>query len=463
VNVQLIDANTDKHIWANGYDRDVTDVFAIQSDVAQKIAKTLQAKLSPGEKSRIERSPTENGEAYLAFVLAHNLAGVFEDLEKLRQSEQLYERAIELDPNFALAIAHYSQLESWILRKSLRTPERREKARTLAERALQLQPDLPEAHLARGFSYYYGDNNYDSALKEFEIAQRALPSESEVYLAIGAIQRRQGKWTESSANLEKSAALDPKNALVLLNLALSYMYQRNFEAADKTFDRAIVAEPQSVLSRLKKAELAIIWKGDVGFAENQLSLVPLEHDPDGVVTGTRIWVLMQQRKFADALQVAQQFRGETFTYLDFGLCPKAYLEGRLYQYQDDKMKAQRAFEHARTVTEQLVRDAPDDPFCHMQLGAILAGLGRKEDAINEGKKAVELLPESEDAVAGPIATGALAEIYASVGKHDEAFLLLDHLLAAPHGLTVPQLKLDPVWDPLRADPRFQKLCEEKQK
>ena len=154
VNVQLIDANTDKHIWTNGYDRDVTDVFAIQSDVAQKIAKTLQAKLSPGEKSRIERSPTENGEAYLAFVLAHNLAGVFEDLEKLRQSEQLYERAIELDPNFALAIAHYSQLESWILRNSLRTPERREKARTLAERALQLQPDLPEAHLARGFSYY---------------------------------------------------------------------------------------------------------------------------------------------------------------------------------------------------------------------------------------------------------------------------------------------------------------------
>ena len=290
-----------------------------------------------------------------------------------------------------------------------------------------------------------------------------MPSESEVYLAIGAIQRRQGKWTESSANLEKSAALDPKNAFVLLNLALSYMYQRNFEAADKTFDRAIVAEPQSVLSRLKKAELAIIWKGDVGFAENQLSLVPLEHDPDGVVTGTRIWVLMQQRKFADALQVAQQFRGETFTYLDLNLCPKAYLEGRLYQYQDDKMKAQRAFEHARTVTEQLVRDAPDDPFCHMQLGAILAGLGRKEDAINEGKKAVELLPESEDAVEGPIATAALAEIYASIGEHDEAFLLLDHLLAAPHGLTVPQLKLDPVWDPLRADPRFQKLCEEKQK
>ena len=192
VNVQLIDANSDEHVWANDYDRDVTDVFAIQSDLAQKIAEALQAKLSPGEKSMMERKPTENGEAYLAFVQAHNLSCAFEDLEKLKQSEQLYARAIELDPNFALAIARYSQLESWLLHEGDRAPERRDKARTLAERALQLQPDLPEAHLALGFSYYYGDNNYDAALREFEIAQRGLPNESEVYLAIGAIQRRQG-------------------------------------------------------------------------------------------------------------------------------------------------------------------------------------------------------------------------------------------------------------------------------
>src|SRR5436190_186494 len=194
VNVQLIDANSDEHIWASDYDRDVTDVFAIQSDLAQKIAEALQAKLSPGEKSRIEQKPTENAEAYLAFVQAHDLSCAFEDLEKLKQSEQLYARAIELDPNFALAIARYSQLESWLLHEGDRAPERRDKARTLAERALQLQPDLPEAHLALGFSYYYGDNNYDAALREFEIAQRGLPNESEVYLAIGPIQRRQGKW-----------------------------------------------------------------------------------------------------------------------------------------------------------------------------------------------------------------------------------------------------------------------------
>src|SRR5436190_4837768 len=159
VNVQLIDATTDEHLWASDYDRDLTDVFAIQTDLAQKISEALQAKLSPVEKSRMERKPTENGEAYLAFVQAHNLQNAVEDLGKLKQSEQLYARAVELDPKFALAIARYSQLESWIVHTFERTTERRQKARALALRALQLQPDLPEAHLAMGFSLYYGDND----------------------------------------------------------------------------------------------------------------------------------------------------------------------------------------------------------------------------------------------------------------------------------------------------------------
>src|ERR1700738_2854101 len=238
VNVQLIDATTDEHLWASDYDRDLTDVFAIQTDLAQKISEALQAKLSPMEKSRMERKPTENGEAYLAFVQAHNLQHAVEDIGKLKQSEQLYARAIELDPNFALAIARYSQLESWILHDLDRTPARREKARALAERALQLQPDLPEAHLALGFSYYYGDNNYDAALREFEIARSGLPNESEVYLAIGAIQRRQGKWAESTANLEKAVSLNPKDSWPLQNLAFNYQMLRDFTKANQTIDRA---------------------------------------------------------------------------------------------------------------------------------------------------------------------------------------------------------------------------------
>src|SRR5437870_9900553 len=273
VNVQLIDANSDEHIWASDYDRDVTDVFAIQTDLAQKITDALQAKLSSAEKSRIERKPTENGEAYLAFVQAHNLQNEFEDLEKLKQSEHLYARAIQLDPTFALAIARYSQLESWIVHTFERTPERREKARTLAQQALRLQPDLPEAHLAMGFSLYYGDNDFEAALKEFEIAQRDLPNEAEGYLALGAIQRRLGKWPESTANLEKAASLNPKDSWVLQNLALSYQTLRDFDAANKTIDRALKVNPDNLGLWEVKSKLAIAEKGDLSVAERAFQAV----------------------------------------------------------------------------------------------------------------------------------------------------------------------------------------------
>ena len=460
VSVQLINANNDEHIWAEDYDRDLTDVFAIQTDLAQKIASALQAKLSQSEKARIDRMPTQNPDAYLLFIQAHdyaNRADMFR--EASFKAEQLFEGAIKLDRNFAAAFAGLSKVESWIYHSFEPTPARREKARFNADQALRLQPDLAEGHLALGFSYYYGDRDYEHALTEFEIAKRDLPNEAQAYMAIGAIQRRQGKWVESTANLEKSAALDPKNENVLFNLAASYMAQRNFETADKIFDRAIATAPQSFGSRGMKAAMAIIWKGDVAFAENQLSLVPPEFDPDGIVTSARVWVLTLQRKFADALQVAQQFRGEILAYLNTAPCPKAFLEGRLYLYQGDRMKAQVAFQHARTSAEKLVRDAPGDSTRHGQLGAILAGMGLKEDAIKEGKKAVELLPEFQDAFDGPQATAALAEIYAWVGENDEALRLLDHLLRVPAGLTVPLLKLDPVWDPLRKDPRFQALID----
>ena len=460
VNVQLINANNDEHIWAEDYDRELTDVFAIQTDLAQKIASALQAKLSPNEKARLDRRPTRDSDAYLLYVQAHGYANRpdrFRDTSL--KAEELFEQAIKLDRNFAAAYAGLSMVESWLYHESEPIPAHREKARLNAEESLRLQPNLPEGHLALGFSYYYGDRDYERALSEFEIAKRDLPNEADAYSAIAAIQRRQGKWAESTANFEKAVSLDPKNANVLFNLGLNYMAQRDFETADKIFDRAIAADPQAFASRGMKSALAIAWKGDVGFVEKQLSLVPGEFDPDGLVTAARVGILMLQRKFADALKLLQQFRGETLLYPDTGPCPKALLEGRLYLYQGDKTKAQAAFERARLVAEQLVRDAPGDPGRHVQLGAVLAGLGLKEEAVNEGRKAVESVPESQDAFEGPQATAALAEIYAGVGEYDEAFRLLDHLLKVPNGLTVPALKLDPVWDPLRKDPRFQALID----
>src|SRR6266516_4269003 len=273
VAVQLINTENDEHLWAEDYDRELTDVFAIQTDLARKIASELQAKLSPSEKAQFERKPTENGEAYLAFVQGHDLSCTFEDFEKLKQGEQLFERALDLDPNFALAVARYSQLESWIVHTFDPTPSRREKARALAERALQLQPDLPEAHLARGISYYYGDNNYEAALKEFEIAQRGLPNESEIYLYIGSIQRRQGKWAESTANMEKAVSLNPKDIWPLQNLTFNYTMLRNYDAANKTIDRALTLNPTALELWEVKSKLAIIEKGDFSVAERGFAAV----------------------------------------------------------------------------------------------------------------------------------------------------------------------------------------------
>jgi TolB-like protein/Flp pilus assembly protein TadD len=460
VNVQLINANNDEHIWAEDYDRDLTDVFAIQTDLAQKIASALQAKLSPNEKARLDHRPTQNPDAYLLFVQAHEYASkkdMFRDTSL--KAEPLFEQAIKLDPNFALAFAGLSMVESWAYHSFDPLPTRREKARLNADEALRLQPDLPEGHLALGFSYYYGDRDYERALAEFDVARRDLPNESQAYLAIGSIQRRQGKWAESTANLEKSAALDPKNISVLINLIFSYVAQRDYETADKLLDRAIAASPQSFQARALKGFMAAQWKGDLSAAEKAFSSIALEADPDGLITMARFWVPRLQRKFPEALQVLQGFRGETLFNTTTAPCPKAFLEGEIYRLQGDEAKARTAFEHARVVSNELLRAAPDDPARHGQHGLILAALGQKQEAIAEGKRAVELLPESQDALDGPQGTAALAQIYAWTGEFDEAFRLLDHLLAVPSNITVPMLKLDPAWDPLRQDPRFQPLID----
>ena len=459
VNVQLIDAENDEHIWAQDYERDLTDVFAIQTDLAQKIATALQAKLSPNEKARLDRPPTANPDAYLLFVQAHDYANRPDhSSDTMLKAEQLYEQAIKLDPNFAAAFAGLSRVESWAYHSSDPVPARREKARIMAEKALQLDPDLPEGQLALGFSYYYGDRDYARALNHFEIAKRGLPNEAEAYLAIGAIQRRQGKWKESTENLEKAAALDPKNATLLSNLGANYLAQRQFEAADKIYDRAIIAWPQSFSAHAFKGVVAILSKGDLSVAENQLALVPITTDVDGLITSTREWVMTLQRKFSDALKAMQQFRGEVLHAYE-GSVPKAFLEGMLYHYEGDRLKAQMAFEQARTVAERLVREGPDDAPRRVILGQVLAALDQKDAAIAEGKRAAELLPESEDAFGGPSITEGLAQIYTWTGEHDQAFRLLDHLLETPNGITVPLLKLDPAWDPLRKDPRYQTLID----
>lgn len=462
LNVQLINAVNDEHIWAEDYDRDLTDVFAIQTDLAQKIAHELQAKLSPTEKAQMARKPTENGEAYLAFVEAHNLHMQMEDREKLKQAEQLYERALQMDPNFALAAADFSRMESWIYHNFDPTPQRREKARSLAERALKLQPDGPEGHLALGFSFYYGDRDYENALKEFAIAQRGLPNEAEVYLAIGAIQRRQGKWTESNANLEKAASLSPKESWPLQNLAFNYQTLRNFEAANKTIDRALKLSPESLNLWSIKAQVEISEKGTYEIAERCAKLFSKSQMPENEkahLAAAVVQIRLLERDYPDALHEAESVKDELLEKDPEGLCSKYEVLGIAKKMLKDDAGAREAFLTARRYAEKYLSDAPSEAKRHATLAEVLAWLGEKDAAIAEAKRATELLPESVDAFEGPSMTQTLAEVYVLVGEHEKAIDLLDGLLSRPSPVTVAMLKAIPIWDPLRANPRFIELLK----
>ena len=462
VNVQLINAETDEHMWAEDYDRDLTDVFAIQTDLAQQIVRELQAKLSPSEKAQIERKPTENGEAYLAFVQAHNLSHAIESLEKLKQSEQLYQRAIDLDPKFALAIARYSQLQSWFLNDVERTPERVEKARTLAEQAMQLQPDLSEAHLALGFSYYYGDKNYEAALREFEIARLGLPNESEVYLAIGAIQRRQGKWAHSIANMDKAASLNPKDTWALQNLTYNYSILRNYDAANKTVDRALALDPTAMELLGVKSSLAIAEKGDFGVAETgfeALKSIPMTNEQKLRTADARADVFLLERRYSDGLREAESLSDDQAASYPTGLWSKYYHIGFARRALEDESGARAAFLKAKSAAEEQLKRTPDVAKLRIQLAKVLAFLGEKDFAMAEAQRASELQPESKDAFEGPAITEGVAQVCAILGAKDRAIEILDGLLNRPSYVTVQGLKVNPIWDSLRNDRRFQALID----
>jgi TolB-like protein/class 3 adenylate cyclase/Tfp pilus assembly protein PilF len=461
VNVQLISAENDEHIWAEDYDRELTDVFAIQTDLAQKISSELRAKLSPSEKAQIERRPTENGEAYLAFVQANNLGCALEDFDKLKQSEQLYERAIQLDPNFALALARSSLVQSWLVHTYDPTRERREKARALAERALQLHPDLPEAHLAVGFSYYYGDNNYDAALREFEIAQRGLPNESDAYLAIGAIQRRQGKWAESTANLEKAVSLNPKEIWPLQNLTFNYAMLRNYDMANKTIDRALALDPTALEPLEVKSRLAIAEKGDFSVAEKAFEAVksiPMTNQQKLKTAGGRAEVFLLERKYREGLQEAESLPDDLLAPIHpAALSSKYYLIGFARKALQDEAGARAAFLKAKDLLEAQLKASPDAADMHIRLAKVLAYLGEKDAALAEAQRGTELQPESKDAFGGPEITEGVAQVHAILGDNGRAIEILDGLLSRPSAVTVQVLKVNPIWDSLRNDPRFQAL------
>ena len=473
VNVQLINAETDQHLWAEDYDRQLTDVFAIQTDLAQKIAHELRAQLSPSEQAQLQRKPTENGEAYLAFVEAHNLHCSVEDRGKLNQAAQLYERAIQLDPNFVLAIANLSILHSWIYHNFEPTDTQRDLAKKYADRALELVPDSPEAHLARGYSLYYGAQDFNAALDEFAIAQRSLPNDSNVYLVIGAIQRRQAKWKESTANLERAAKLNPKDTWPLQNLFFNYQMQRDFEAAERTIDRALTLNPKSFSLLSLKAQLAVTARGDLSVAEKGLAeferlrtegkLKDLDPETIAGVTIAKANILMFQEKYQEAIKVIHELPAEKFHDKPQGAIEVRLLEGLAHQKLGQTAEAQAAFSRAKEAAKTALQEAPNEASRHALLARALAYLGEKEAAIAEAKRAMELRPESMDAFEGPQITVSLAQVYAITGENQKAIEVFDHLLGQPGDLTVAFLKIDPTIDDLRGDPAFEEMLAKHEK
>ena len=458
INVQLIDAANDRHLWAQVYDRELTDVFAIQSELAQEIASALKATLSPGEQARIERKPTQNGDAYLLYLEAHEIFGRPDrHHDDLAQVEALYEKAIQLDPTYALAYARLSHLQSWMFYAVEPLPARAQKARDAAGEALRLQPDLPESHLAMGYVNYYVDRDYDAALNELATARAGLPNDPGVFRAMAAIQRRQGKWDQSSASYAKAVSLDPKDPILLENMGMNYLAVRDYTTAAKVFDRALKAAPDTFTIRELRARVDFYSKGDLRPMAALLAAYPENVDPNGTITLARYNYKMYQREFAELLAIldrspAEKSRGETSAPIS-----KAFLKATVYAAVKDQAKAKASYEDARGKAESAVRESPEDGPRHALLGLIYAGLGRCDEAVAEGKRAVELLPEAKDAFDGPIMVISRARITMMCGDLDTALALLDRSLQTPAGVTIHELRLDPIWDPLRNDGRFQQM------
>ncbi len=461
INVQLIDTTNDQQLWAQNYDRQMTDAFTIQGDLALEIASALKAKLTPGENARLREHATENGEAYLLYIQANDL---FADYGKrkpdLEKAEQLYQKAIQLDPTFALAFAQLSQVQVLLYSIYDRTPARLERAKDLVDRAVQLRPDLPEVHMALGRYYGHGegsrpDVDYARGMSEWKIALRDLPNNADIYNALAKLERHLGQWEQSTIHFQHAAALDPNAPEAWHRLYFNYWLTRNFPAGKEALEHAMRVAPNRWELAEHRAWLDVWAKGD-GSALERLR-APVGSAPEELRTEERFAIKMFLSKFADAEMIV---RDDPRDLIGIEQTPKALLLGQVYLRQGDVAKAHASFQNARPTLEQAVQTTPNEEGIRFALADVYAGLGRKADAIREGKEAVARNPEAKDAWFGQFALTDLARLYAKLGDADSAIPVLEHLLSEPSTLCQQDLRLDPSWNPIRGDARFQKLAEQ---
>ena len=468
VNVQLIDAHSARQIWANRYDRTLADSLGLQGELASEIADALRATLSTDEQARVTAKPTQNPDAYVFYLRANQLSRNPDTLlEDYKTAEQLYLQAIALDPDFALAHARLASVCAEIFHYYEPTEDWKTKARTEAQIALRLQPNLAEGHFALGQCIYWMDQDYDRALEQFDIAARLSPSDGDIARLIAAIKRRQGKWKESLEEYEQVAKLDPQNPNTVRELIFTNTAMRRWPEAARWVEQLRAMAPASIVAKVQRGYVEFWWKGDTGLLKSLLNQVPPGVDPDGGVTSVRWDIAMLDRDYTAARRVIDASTAKELSYTGEASTPRAFFEGCIALAQGDIVVAQKYFQDAQPVFEDAVKEAPLSAIRHANLGWLYAFMGRKEDAIREGRRAVELKPESKDAVDGVIVNCYLALIYARVGEKDLAFPLLQRLLKTPgavdsvdYSITISDLKHRWEWDPIRSDPRFQKLLEQ---
>ena len=462
VSAQLIDARTDTHLWAEHYDRELADVFHIQSEIAEKVVAQLKAKLSPLEKTAIEERPTADLTAYDLYVRAKSLIDAIgfnaRGKEDLVEATRLLETAVARDKAFLRAYYQLARTHDLIYFLGLdHTAERLALADAAVQTTLRLRPNSGEAHLALAQHLYWGYRQYDRALQELAIARRALPNEPLVLVLAGFIDRRQGRWEQSIQELESALEFDPRNLFILQQLSFNYEYLRRFADMARVLDRVLSIAPKDVNTRAQRAFVDLVWRADPRPLHSVIQTIVAE-DPNEAATISDRWILLAfyerdkaAAERAIAMLPADGLRSESVAF------PRAWCEGLISRALGDNVAARAAFTRARSEVAQIVREQPTYAEELSVLGMIDAALGKKEEAIREGRRAVELLPVTQDSITGALLAEHLAVIYTWTGEKDLALEQLGIVVRIPGGLSYGYLRLHPYWDPLRSDPRFEKI------
>jgi serine/threonine protein kinase/Flp pilus assembly protein TadD len=458
---QLINASNDTHVWAQAYDNDMSEVFRVQSDLAERVAQALNIALVERERRALQSRPTENMEAYDYFLRGNEYLQRSQRENDMKVAIQMFERAAELDPKFALAYDQLSRCHAnmyWFHYD--RTVERLGMAKKAVDRALQLDPDLPETHFALGHYYYHGQSDWDRALEEFAIARNSQLNNSDLLSFIGYVQRRQGKFKEALANIKRASELDPLSNNITFNLGETFELMRNYPEAMRCYDRAISLAPDLPGPYDSKAWLYLLWEGNKEKARAVLkeAVQNTKSGDQSDIVNSLVDIDVYDGNYQEALDRLSLKSEDIDNQVTF--IPKALRYAQIYGYMDKKEVAERYYDEARTILEARIQQQPNDARFHSALGIAYAGLGRREDAIREGKIGVNLLPITKEAIRGYYRASDLAQIYVMVGEFDSAIDQLEFLLSIPGGLSVPLLRLEPVWAPLREHPRFKKLVQE---